>query len=50
VINAWAAHVLGMTRALFFQPDYTSVNRFLCASGGERSVLTLNETAHLREA
>lgn len=49
VINVWAAHVLGTPRPLFFQPDYTSVNRFLCASGGERSVVTLNETAHLRE-
>lgn len=47
VVNAWAAHVLGMEATLFFQPRYTSVSRFLAASSGERSVSTLNETAHL---
>lgn len=50
VVNAWAAHVLGLEATLFFQPGYTSVSRFLAASGGERSLLTLNETAHLRQA
>ena len=48
VVNAWAAHVLGLEATLFFQPAYTSVSRFLAAGGGERSLLTLNETAHLR--
>ena len=48
VVNAWAAHVLGLETTLFFQPDYTSVSRFLAAGSGERSVGTLNETAHLR--
>lgn len=50
VINAWAGRVLGLRPSLFFNPDYTSVNRFLVASTGERSVLSLNETAHLRAA
>lgn len=50
VINAWAARVLGIVPTLFFNPDYTSVNRFMAASSGERSVLSLNETAHLRGA
>ncbi len=50
VVNAWAAHVLGLEPTLFFQPAYTSVSRFLAAGSGERSVLSLNETAHLREA
>lgn len=49
VVNAWAAHVLGLESTLFFQPAYTSVSRFLAAGSGERSVLSLNETAHLRE-
>jgi probable phosphoglycerate mutase len=49
VINAWAAHVIGVQNPLFFQPDYTSLHRFLCASSGERTVVCLNETAHLRE-
>lgn len=50
VINAWAARVLGIAPTLFFNPDYTSVNRFMAASSGERSVVSLNETAHLRGA
>ena len=48
VINAWAAHVVGVAEPLFFQPDYTSVNRFLAAGSGERSLVSLNETSHLR--
>jgi probable phosphoglycerate mutase len=48
VINAWASHVLGLPPRLFFNPDYTSINRFLAASSGERSIVSLNETAHLR--
>jgi probable phosphoglycerate mutase len=48
VINAWAAHVLGIDRPIFFEPGYTSIHRFLAASSGERSVLSLNELAHLR--
>lgn len=48
VINAFAAHVLGIDRPLFFEPAYTSVSRFLVARSGERSVVTLNEAAHLR--
>ncbi len=47
VINVFAAQVLGSARPLFFQPDYTSINRFAAASSGERSVIALNETAHL---
>ena len=49
VINSWAAHVLGIQNPLFFQPDYTSIHRFLCASSGERSLVALNETAHVRD-
>jgi probable phosphoglycerate mutase len=48
VINAYLAKVLGIERMLFFEPRYTSVSRVLAASSGERSVLTLNETGHLR--
>ena len=49
VINVWTAHVIGFTPRMFFNPDYTSINRFQCASSGERSVITLNEAVHLRE-
>lgn len=48
VINAWAAQVLGLSRTLFFEPDYTSLSRFLVASSGQTSVRSLNEAAHLR--
>jgi len=48
VINAWASHVLGMPARLFFLPDYTSINRFLCSSAGHLTLEGLNETAHLR--
>ena len=48
VINNWAGYVLGIDDPAFFNPGYTSVNRFLAASSGERSVLSLNEQGHLR--
>jgi probable phosphoglycerate mutase len=48
VINAWATHVLGMQPQLFIDATYTSVNRFMAASSGERSLVSLNEAAHLR--
>lgn len=48
VINIWASHLLGLGDAMFFEPFYTSVNRFLAASSGERSIVSLNESAHLR--
>jgi probable phosphoglycerate mutase len=48
VVNVWAAHVLGMPPRLFFEPDYTSVHRFLCASAGQRNLVSLNERAHLK--
>lgn len=48
VINVWTAHVLGMKPRVFFEADYTSINRFVCARQGQRSVVSLNERAHLR--
>lgn len=47
VINVFAARVLGSPRPLFFEPAYTSINRFAAASSGERSVVALNEVGHL---
>ena len=49
VINVWTAHVIGFEPRMFFNPDYTSINRYQCARSGERSVITLNEAVHLRE-
>ena len=48
VVNAYAAHVLGLADPLFFLPGYTSISRILAASTGERSIGSLNEMAHLR--
>jgi 2,3-bisphosphoglycerate-dependent phosphoglycerate mutase len=47
VINAWASHVLGLPDPLFFEPYYTSVNRFLASSRGHRSLVSLNDLGHL---
>jgi len=49
VINVWTAHVLGMPPRLFFEPDYTSVHRYMCARTGQRNVVCLNDRGHLRE-
>lgn len=48
VVNVWAANVLGLSPTMFFEPHYTSINRFVAASSGERSLQSLNEVAHLR--
>jgi probable phosphoglycerate mutase len=50
VINVWSAFVLGLEPSMFFEPGYTSVNRFRVASSGERSVSSLNELGHLSAA
>ncbi len=50
VINAYLSHILGLDPGQrgFFYPNYTSINRVAAASSGERSVVTVNETTHLR--
>lgn len=49
VINGYLCHVLGLIRPRgFFYPNYTSINRIAAARGGTRSVVTINETSHLR--
>ncbi|MEZ5652150.1 MAG: histidine phosphatase family protein [Burkholderiaceae bacterium] len=50
VINIWATHILALPPRLFFAPGYTSINRFQCSRSGHRSLVSLNETAHLRGA
>jgi len=49
VINAWGSHVMGTKEVFFFDPTYTSINRFMAAGSGERTVISLNDTAHLRD-
>jgi 2,3-bisphosphoglycerate-dependent phosphoglycerate mutase len=48
VINCYLAHILGMDRNAFFQPEYTSIHRVMASTKGDRSVRTVNEIAHLR--
>lgn len=48
VVNAYAAHVLGLRDPLFFLPAYTSITRVLASASGQRSIGSLNETAHVR--
>lgn len=49
-INAYLSAMLGLDRLMFFVPDYTSVSRVRASRSGPRSLVTLNETAHLRFA
>lgn len=50
VINVFLAAILGlpMQPPGFFYPNYTSINRVAASRSGVRSVVTVNETAHLR--
>jgi probable phosphoglycerate mutase len=50
IINGFLAHVLGLPAfsQMFFYPNYTSINRVVAASSGQRSIVTINETSHLR--
>jgi probable phosphoglycerate mutase len=48
VINIYLADVLGIDRLLWFDPAYTSVSRVKVSRTGIRSLVTLNETAHLQ--
>ena len=49
VINGYLAHILGIADGQsFFYPNYTSIHRVAAARSGERSVVTVNETPHLR--
>ncbi|MEK7296113.1 MAG: histidine phosphatase family protein [Actinomycetota bacterium] len=50
VINHYLANILGITTTRgFFYPNYTSIHRVFASRTGLRSVMTLNETAHLRD-
>lgn len=48
VINEYVAHVLGIEDRQFFYPNYTSIHRIAASSRGHRSILSINETPHLR--
>lgn len=48
VINEFLSSVLGINKGQFFYPNYTSIHRIAASSQGHRSILTVNETSHLR--
>lgn len=48
VINVYLGHILGLSRPLWFEPGYTSISRVAAARTGERGVVSVNETGHLR--
>ena len=48
-INAYGGHVLQQTRSLWFAPAYASVSRIGASRDGRRGVVSLNETAHVRD-
>jgi probable phosphoglycerate mutase len=47
VINVALASVLGVTRPLWFDPMYTSISRMAASRSGVRSIVSVNERAHL---
>lgn len=47
VVNVWTAHVMGMEPRMFFNPNYTSISRYMASTSGESSIITLNEHTHL---
>ncbi|MER3452899.1 MAG: histidine phosphatase family protein [Chloroflexota bacterium] len=47
VINAYLGHILGIERALWFEPYYASVARVAASRDGVRSVRSLNERPEL---
>lgn len=52
VINLVLAQVLGIDNEGpgFFYPNYTSIHRIAASRSGVRSVVTVNETSHLRHS
>jgi len=49
VINGYLGHILELPNPQgFFYPNYTSIHRVAAARSGERSIVTVNETSHLR--
>jgi 2,3-bisphosphoglycerate-dependent phosphoglycerate mutase len=49
VVNVFLAEVLELARDLWFEPSYASISRVAASRGGVRSLVSLNETAHLRD-
>ena len=53
MINAYLTTIMKMGNEFgrgFFYPNYTSIHRVAASSNGDRSVITINETSHLRHS
>ena len=50
VVNAALGNVLGLDALLWFEPAYASIHRIAASRHGVRSVVSVNETAHLETA
>lgn len=48
VINHYLCDVLGLQPKMFFEPRYASISRVAASRLGVRTLVSLNETAHLR--
>lgn len=48
VANAYLGGLLGMQRIYFHAPEYGSISRVQASGSGIRSLVSVNETAHLR--
>jgi probable phosphoglycerate mutase len=48
-INAYAGHVLGEERAIWFAPAYCSITRVAASRTGRKGIVSLNETGHVRD-
>jgi probable phosphoglycerate mutase len=47
VVNCALASILGIDRYLWFEPAYTSISRVVASRSGVRSIVSINERAHL---
>lgn len=48
VINAFLCAVIGLAPTMFFEPRYASISRVAASRSGIRTLVSINETAHLR--
>ena len=47
VINLYLGRILSVDRHFWFEPGYTSISRVAASRDGHRTIVSLNETAHL---
>src|SRR4051794_17467771 len=47
VINLYLGRMVGVERHLWFEPGYTSISRVAASRSGHRTIVSVNEMAHL---